>query len=85
MPTHLGKRTIEAIKPADKPWIAWDDKPISSSVHIQPSGIRSYIANYCVGGGGRKAANRRVVIGRHGCALRSAAHFAGSTKEADDE
>ena len=32
---------------------------------MQPSGVRSYIVNYRAGGGGRKAANRRLVIGRH--------------------
>ena len=35
-------------------------------IRVQPSGVRSYIVNYRAGGGGRKAANRRLVVGRHG-------------------
>ena len=46
--------------------IAWDDRLTGFGVRVQPSGIRSCIVNYRAGGGGRKAANRRLVIGRHG-------------------
>ena len=35
-------------------------------MRVQPSGVSSYIVNYRAGDGGRKAANRRLVIGRHG-------------------
>ena len=62
----LSKRAVDALKPADKPWIAWDNKLTGFGVRVQPSGIRSYIVNYRAGDGGRKAANRRIVIGRHG-------------------
>ena len=77
MSTHSGKRTanlkltlnkrnVEALKPADKPFIAWDDRLTGFGVRVQPSGVRSYIVNYRAGAGGRRAANRRLVIGRHG-------------------
>ena len=62
----LNKRAVDALKPANKPFIAWDDKLTGFGVRIQPSGTRSYIVNYRAGDGGRKAANRRIVIGRHG-------------------
>ena len=62
----LGKRTVEALKPADRPFIAWDDKLTGFGVRVQPSGVRSYLVNYRADGGGRRAANRRLVIGRHG-------------------
>ena len=62
----LSKRAVDALKPADKPWIAWDDKLTGFGVRVQPSGTRSYIVNYRAGDGGRKAANRRIVVGRHG-------------------
>ena len=62
----LSKRAVEALKPADKPFIAWDDKLTGLGVRIQPSGVRSYLVNYRAGGGGRRTANRRLVIGRHG-------------------
>ncbi|MCY4489569.1 MAG: Arm DNA-binding domain-containing protein, partial [Deltaproteobacteria bacterium] len=35
-------------------------------LRVQPSGVRAYIVNYRVGTGGRRATNRRLVIGRHG-------------------
>ena len=62
----LNKRAVESLKPADKPFIAWDDKLTGFGLRVQPSGVRSYIVNYRAGAGGRKAANRRLVIGRHG-------------------
>ena len=62
----LNKRAVEGLKPADKPFIAWDDKLTGFGVRVQPSGLRSYIVNYRTGEGGRRAVNRRLVIGRHG-------------------
>ena len=62
----LNKRNVESLKSADKPFIAWDDKLTGFGLRVQPSGVRSYIVNYRAGTGGRKAANRRLVIGRHG-------------------
>ena len=62
----LTKRAVEALVPGDKPFIAWDDRLTGFGLRVQPSGVRSYIVNYRAGGGGRKAANRRLVIGRHG-------------------
>ena len=63
---HLTKRTVEALEPAEKFWIAWDDRLTGFGVRVQPSGIKSFIVNYRPGDGGRKAPNKRVVIGRHG-------------------
>ena len=62
----LNKRSVEALKPADKPFIAWDDRLTGFGVRVQPSGVRSYLVNYRTDSGGRRAANRRLVIGRHG-------------------
>ncbi len=62
----LNKRGVEALKPGDKPFIAWDDRLTGFGVRVQPSGVRSYLVNYRAEGGGRRAANRRLVIGRHG-------------------
>ena len=33
---------------------------------MQPTGLKSFIVNYRAGDGGRKAPNKRVVLGRHG-------------------
>ena len=62
----LTKRTVEALEPADKPWIAWDDKLVGFGCRVQPSGTKSFIVNYRAGEGGRRAPNKRVVVGRYG-------------------
>ena len=62
----LNKRNVEALAPAGTPFIAWDDRLTGFGIRVQPSGMRSYIVNYRTGQGGRKAANRRLVLGRHG-------------------
>ena len=62
----LTKRTVDALQPAEKPWIAWDDKLTGFGVRIQPSGTKAFIVNYRAGDGGRKAPNKRVVLGRYG-------------------
>ena len=64
--TTLTKRTVEALEPAEKSWIAWDEKLTGFGVRIQPTGTKSFIVNYRPGDGGRKAPNKRVVIGRYG-------------------
>ena len=62
----LTKRAVEALETADKPWIAWDEKLSGFGVCVYPSGIKSFLANYRAGDGGRKAPNKRVVLGRYG-------------------
>jgi len=62
----LTKRTVDALKPQDKPWIAWDDKLTGFGVRAHPSGAKSYVVNYRAGNGGRKAPNKCVVVGRSG-------------------
>ncbi|MXY66912.1 MAG: DUF4102 domain-containing protein [Gammaproteobacteria bacterium] len=62
----LTKRAVESMEPADRPYIAWDDRLTGFGVRIQPSGIRTFVVNYRAGDGGRRAANRRVTLGRFG-------------------
>ena len=56
----LTKRTVETPQPADKAWIAWDDRLIGFGVRVQPSGAKAFVVNYRTGSGGRKARNRRI-------------------------
>ena len=62
----LTRRSVEHLRPAAKPWIAWDDRLIGFGVRVQPSGIKAFIINYRTGSRGRKARNRRITIGRYG-------------------
>ena len=62
----LTKRTVDALEPHNKPWIAWDDKLTGFGVRVHPSGAKAYLVNYRAGNGGRKAPNKRVVVGRAG-------------------
>ena len=63
---HLTKRAVDALEPAEKSWIAWDDRLTGFGCRVQPSGTKSFIVNYRLGDGGRRAPNKRVVIGRFG-------------------
>jgi len=60
----LTSRTIEALTPLARPWIAWDDRLTGFGVKVHPSGVKSFIVNYRAGDGGRTAPHRRVVLGR---------------------
>ena len=62
----LTARTVEALQPEEKSYTAWDSKLTGFGVRVQPTGLRSYLVNYRAGDRGRKAPNRRLVIGRHG-------------------
>ena len=66
MRTTLTKRTVDALKPTEKSWIAWDDKLTGFGVRVHPSGTKAFIVNYRAGHGGRTAPNKRVVIARYG-------------------
>ena len=61
--TIATRQTVDALQPAEKPYIAWDDRLVGFGVRVLPSGTRSFILNYRPGGG-RKAPNRRIVLGR---------------------
>ena len=39
----LNKRNVDALKPAEKPYIAWDDRVTGFGLRVQPSGVRSYL------------------------------------------
>ena len=62
----LTARTVEALEPEENSYTAWDDKLTGFGVRVQPTGLRSYLVNYRAGDRSRNAANRRIVIGRHG-------------------
>ena len=85
----LTKRTVNTLEADNKPWIAWDDKLTGFGVRVHPSGAKSFLVNYRAGNGGRKAPNKRVVIGRVGRvtpdqARRKAQELLGRVAAGDD-
>ena len=87
--SHITKRAVDALKPEPRPFIAWDDRLVGFGVRVMPSGTKSFILNYRPGPGGRKAPNRRIVIGRCGAitpdqARRMAQEMLGRVAAGDD-
>jgi integrase len=62
----ITKRTVDALKPDAKPFIAFDDDVKGFGLRVMPSGVKSYILEYRPGSGGRGTAKRRLTLGKHG-------------------
>ena len=85
----LTKRTVESLRPGAKPWIAWDDRLTGFGIRVQPTGTKAFVVNYRSGNGGRRAPNKRVVIGRYGAmtpdrARRAAQELLGRVAAGED-
>src|SRR5215203_1056293 len=61
----LTKRTIDACAPSPKRYTVWDADLKGFGLRVAPTGVKSYIARYRVGGG-RSGTLRQVTLGRHG-------------------
>lgn len=64
--TSLTKRTVDAAHPADKRYHIWDCELRGFGLRIEPSGIKTFVTKYRVGGGGRNAPQRIQTVGRFG-------------------
>lgn len=62
----LSKRTVDALPPRDKAFIAFDDDVKGFGVRVMPSGSKSFVLEYRPGAGGRGVAKRRLTLGRCG-------------------
>jgi len=62
----LTKRTVDAALPRGKRYHIWDSELAGFGLRIEPSGVKSFIAKYRAEGGGRRAPERRITIGRYG-------------------
>jgi len=62
--TKLTKRTVEALDVTRREYFVWDDEIPGFGVRVLPSGRKSYVVQYKVGG--RGGATRRKSLGLHG-------------------
>ena len=63
--TRLSKRTVDLARPEPKRFTMWDTELKGFGIVVQPSGVKSYIVRYRIGGG-RSGTLKQMVLGRHG-------------------
>jgi len=62
----LSKRTVDALQPAAKSFIAYDTSLKGFGVRVLSSGAKSWVIEYRPGGGGRRVGKRRFKLGNVG-------------------
>jgi len=60
---RISKRTVDGLKPADKPYIAYDADLTGFGVRVMPTGSKSYVIEYRSGFGGRGVRSTRLSLG----------------------
>lgn len=60
------KSVIDAMKPAAKRYIVWDERLKGFGLRVESSGVKTYLVRYRTGVGGRKGVAREFKIGRVG-------------------
>ena len=60
----LTARSVAGARPGARRYIIWDEKLTGFGLRVSPSGTRSFIVQYRTSEGGRRAANRKKVLGR---------------------
>lgn len=60
----ITKQSVDALKPSAKEEYLWDPKVSGFGVKVTPTGSKSYLVQYRMGG--RGTPTRRVTIGKHG-------------------
>jgi integrase len=63
---NLTKRTIDAQRPRERPYIAFDRSLKGFGVRVLPSGSKSFVIEYRPHGGGRAVGKRRLKLGSVG-------------------
>src|SRR5215212_8921273 len=63
--TRLTKRAVDQATPEPKRYTLWDTELKGFGLVVQPSGVKSYIVRYRIGGG-RSGTLKQMVLGRHG-------------------
>ena len=60
---RLTTRAVDDARPRDRRYIVWDDELTGFGVRVGTTGLRSFIVQYRTREGGRRAANRKRVLG----------------------
>jgi integrase len=60
----IQKSTVDACQPGEKQVLLWDSKDTGFGLLVLPSGVKSYVFQYRLGG--KQGKTRRYTIGRHG-------------------
>ncbi len=63
---RLTKRTVDAATPQEHRVLVMDDEIPGFGVRVEPSGMKTYFIRYRANGGGRRAPQRHMTVGRHG-------------------
>lgn len=66
MRIRIGKSTVDALEPRERPFIAYDEKISGFAVRVAPTGLKTYLVEYRPGSGGRGVRSVRLSLGRHG-------------------
>ena len=61
---RINKTSVDALQPASAETVLWDDKIAGFGLKVMPSGTKTYLFQYRLGG--RAGRTRRVTIGKHG-------------------
>src|SRR3954471_16618954 len=61
----LTKRTVDACNPMAARYTVWDAELKGFGLRVAPTGVKSYIARYRIGGG-RTGVLKQITLGRHG-------------------
>src|SRR5262245_6700576 len=59
---NLTKRTVEALRPREREYWAWDERLPGFGVRVKPSGVVSYVLQYR----NKNGRTRKLTLGRHG-------------------
>lgn len=62
---RISKRTVDAAEPTSSRFVLWDAELKGFGLRVTPSGVKTYIVRYRVGGG-RTGTLRQLTLGRHG-------------------
>lgn len=61
---RINKSSVDATKPGASEFLLWDDKLAGFGLKVTPTGVKTYLFQYRLGG--RAGKTRRFTIGKHG-------------------